>query len=71
MSLVKFLKEFYVSFSLTLTVLLHRYYINFIEAESVGNSCEALVSDPWHDADDLWFILVEVGLWEDGIKNNT
>ena len=53
MSLVKFLKEYYVSFSLTLTVLLHRYYINFIEAESVGNSCEALVSDPWHDADDL------------------
>lgn len=49
MSLVKFLKEFYVSFSLTLTVLVHRYYINFIEAGNVGNNCEALVSDPWPD----------------------
>lgn len=49
MSFVKFLKEFYVSFSLTLTVLVHRYYINFIEAGNVGNNCEALVSDPWHD----------------------
>lgn len=68
---IKYFEVFYVSILINFYCIL---YINVIlillRYRNVGSKCEELRLDLWIDGNDLWFIIVEVGLWEDGVGNS-